>query len=552
MKEKGFYDSLKTSFRSLIRLLSYAKGYRAVYLLGVFLQASQGLLRTVVFGLGIYAILNAAVQGDVKKTFHIGSTVLIVSVLLILLNTFGAWLLDDSVVKISAKIRISVMEHLNRLPLSWFDRQHSGDLMSRMLSDFEDGIQKTLMVPLQTVVNLLLSGIGSIIAMFALNWQLALILIGVSLISMLLTLSLVTPNRRVSRSFRENNAEASQSISNIVASKTILRIHGLYEFVLSLLEERIEILKQDISRQGRLRGAQSAVGQGVTLLVYGAVILLGLLGWHDIPALVATIQLSSGPIGMFTKLGNTLVELQNTLTGAERIFEILDTPEQFQPERVEWRNKEPYRVEKLNYAYESGLTILNDVTFSIKENSLNGVYGESGSGKSTLFKVLSGLYDYKGKISVYGVELREISLSQLSEVACFIPQSPYLFYGTVAYNIAMGNPQINRSEVEDVAKLVGAHDFILSLPDGYDTILVEGGSNLSIGQKQRIALARALAKRPKLLLLDEPTSALDNENAAHVMRTLSSLKNTTVLIATHSTSSKSIFNQTIEVSLNRR
>jgi ABC-type multidrug transport system fused ATPase/permease subunit len=223
-----------------------------------------------------------------------------------------------------------------------------------------------------------------------------------------------------------------------------------------------------------------------------------------------------------------------------RIFEILDTKEQV-PERA---NAKPFPVQKQNcailfesvsFGYSPALTVLKDLSFEVEGGEVLGLVGPSGSGKTTLLNLIPRFYDPQGgSIKINGTEIREIELSALRKHIAYVFQEPFLLPGTISSNILYGNEKLGDAEVVAAAKLANAHEFISKLPDGYKTVVGEGSTRLSVGEKQRISIARAFLKNAPILLLDEPTSSLDAESEESIIQSLGELmKNRTVIISAH-------------------
>lgn len=225
------------------------------------------------------------------------------------------------------------------------------------------------------------------------------------------------------------------------------------------------------------------------------------------------------------------------MNSASRIFEILDTVPEVEEHKdaIKLPNiKGDITFKNVNFEYEPNKPILKDINFEIKAGEMIGVVGHTGAGKSTLANLICRLYDVKeGQILIDGVDIREISLQSLHTQIGFVLQETYLFMGSIAENIAYAKPNATREEIIEAAKIANAHDFIMKLPEGYDTIIGVRGQSLSGGEKQRIAIARAVLLNPRILILDEATASLDTETEKQIQEALERLVKgrTTISIA---------------------
>jgi len=254
-------------------------------------------------------------------------------------------------------------------------------------------------------------------------------------------------------------------------------------------------------------------------------------------ALVAFISYLWRFYGPVHNLSHMNDRIQRAATSAERVFETLDTHPEVQdaPDAVEMPHIQGHiRFENVTFAYESGNNVLENVSFEVQPGEMIGLVGPSGAGKSTAINLLCRFYDVKeGAIYIDGVDLRRIKIQSLRDQIGVVLQEPFLFHGTIAENIAYGNPHATLEEIVAAAKAANAHDFILKFPDGYDTLVGERGVRLSGGEKQRISIARAILKNPRILILDEATSSVDTETEAQIREAIDRLvrNRTTIAIA---------------------
>jgi ABC-type multidrug transport system fused ATPase/permease subunit len=477
---------MSESLHTLGRLIAFTKGDRVLYFAGMFLAAGQGLIQTVVFGMGIYWILSAAQSGDMAHTMRVGIAVLALSVFLVVIYTLGAWMLDHGVVRISARARKRLEDHMVKIPAPWYDQQHSGDVMTRLFHDYEAGMENTLNVPIQLTLNILLSGVGSIIAIVALDWRIALSLLVISALSMLLTSRFVVASRAAATDVRKQNSAVSERLLDIVGAAQVLHVHALYNFVLNLLGAEVKKGREYADRQGRIIALQDAAGEAVTLLIYAGVLSVGLAGMVNgsvnAAKLIAIFQLSRGPINLFTSFGSMLVDLQNGLAGAERVFQMWDiTEENYGHIAAPMPGAPAVSLSGVNFSYRADTPILSGISLEAHVGSKTALMGESGCGKSTVMKLLSGLYPaYEGSVKVFGHELRELPRNAVNNLLVYVTQDPHLFIGTIEENIGLAKKGASIEEIKKAAELADAHEFIENLPGGYGYMISERGGGQAV------------------------------------------------------------------------
>jgi ATP-binding cassette subfamily B protein len=230
--------------------------------------------------------------------------------------------------------------------------------------------------------------------------------------------------------------------------------------------------------------------------------------------------------------------MQQCLTGARRVFEVLDTPVEVtsrQGSRAVVSARGDIRFEEVSFHYQKGLDVLKGLSFQAQAGSLTAILGATGSGKSALLSLIPRFFDpTAGRVLLDGCDLRDLELSSLRRQVGIVFQESFLFSTSIAENIAFGNPGASQAQIERAARMARAHDFILDMPEGYETRLFEAGGNLSGGQRQRLAIARALLLEPAVLLLDDPTSAIDPLTEAEILDAMeNAMKDRTTFVVAH-------------------
>ncbi len=250
-------------------------------------------------------------------------------------------------------------------------------------------------------------------------------------------------------------------------------------------------------------------------------------------AFIGYLGMFYGPLSNLTQISQAM---NRFVTISQRIFELLDEAEQVQPERPIAKPSIAGSIEfdNVTFGYDPYYPVIQDVSFHVKPGEMIGLVGHSGAGKTTLVNLLCRFYDVTGgAIRIDGVDIRDLSMDEIRQQIGMVLQQPYLFRGTLAENIAYGKPEATYAEIIRAAKAANAHDFITAMPEGYDTIVGEGGSGLSGGERQRISIARAILHDPRILILDEATSSVDTETERQIQEALDELVKgrTTIAIA---------------------
>ena len=381
-----------------------------------------------------------------------------------------------------------------------------------------------------------MGGVISLAIVFGLSWQLGLASSLLALVFFLASLPLSNSLRAITAKVQARLGGLTEALSDILASAPVTRIFSLGDIVTS-------DYRQKNARVLRLSLGRTALSAGLaTLGILGfrgsQIVLISLGG-----SLALNNQLSLGKIAfatqmisaLFITLGTVYGRLQTSLAGADRVLEILAIPQEDR-EGTDSPSSDSrgIAVKNLNFRYSTDAPVLEGVNFAVPPGKVYALVGPSGSGKSTLLQLLLGLYPpEQGEILVNGHNLATASLATIRDQIAYVPQSSWLYAASIAENIACAKEGATAAQIEAAARAANAHDFILEMPQGYDTPVGEGGSHLSGGQRQRIAIARALLKDSPVLLLDEATSALDTESESLVQQALDTLMagRTTLVVA---------------------
>ena len=438
-------------------------------------------------------------------------------------------------------MRKELFDQYEKLSFSYYDQNNSGQMMSKLVSDLFDISELAHHGPENLFISLI-KIIGSFIFLFMINRMLA---VPMLILVMLMLAFSYGQNKKMQETFMDNRRKIGDINSSLQDTLAGIRV------VQSFANERIEQEKFNrsnenflISKDANYRCMGSfmsgnAFFQGmmylVTLVFGGFLIAHGRMEASDLAMYALYIGIFISPIQILVELTEMM---QKGLSGFRRFLEVVET----EPEIVDAADAKPLKNVKGNVCYEDvsfhysddDTPVLSHVSFEIPAGKSIALVGPSGSGKTTICSLLPRFYDVtEGRVTIDGNDVRKLTLESLRSQIGLVSQDVYLFGGSIKDNIAYGKPDATMDEIVDAAKKANIHDFIMELPDKYDTFVGERGTRLSGGQKQRISIARVFLKNPPVLVLDEATSALDNESERFIQRSLEELAKdrTTITIA---------------------
>ena len=438
-------------------------------------------------------------------------------------------------------MRRELFEHYEKLSFSYYDNNNSGQMMSRLVSDLFDISEFAHHGPENLFISLI-KIIGSFVFLTVINWRLAIPLFVIVIVMVIFS---SIQSKKMHATFLDNRKKIGDINARLQDTLSGIRV------VQSFANEEIEKKKFAVSNENflvskkenyRCMGSFSAWNIFFQGLMYLTVLVFGgyLISQDKMePADLAMYALY---IGIFVSPIQILVELtemiQKGLSGFRRFSAIMETEpdiEDAEDARELTNVKGNVNYDHVTFRYNDDEPVLSDVSFSIPAGRSIALVGPSGGGKTTICSLLPRFYELTGgKITIDGKDIKDFTLQSLRKNIGIVQQDVYLFCGTVRENIAYGKPDASDEEIIEAAKNANIHDFIMSLPDGYDTFVGERGTRLSGGQKQRISIARVFLKNPPILILDEATSALDNESERHIQKSLEELsKNRTTITIAH-------------------
>ncbi len=437
-------------------------------------------------------------------------------------------------------LMVRVYTHLQSLPHRFFHNQRTGSLIARSINDIE-AIEDFIAhgIPEMTIACVLPTAMISVL--FYLNWQLALVALLPLPIASWLVYRAVSKVRTEWRPVRERLEELTAQVQDNLSGVSVIKSFVQERTQANEIETRSRRLHNDMLRASTLSFVPVGVievtsGVGVVLIVLagGTMAIGGTVSAADLFVFIVYLTQIYQP---FLQLANTNDTLQKATVSSERVFELLDIqpdivspPDAVRPTEMHW----DIVLQDVEFTYQPDRPVLSDVNIQIPEGAMVALVGATGAGKSTVTNLIPRFYDpQQGTIQVGGHDVRSLDLEFLRSHIAIVLQDVFLFHGTVRQNLLFGRPDATHEQVQAAAQAANAEEFILTLPDGYETLIGERGVKLSAGQKQRLSIARALLKDAPILILDEATSSVDTETEHLIQQAVSRLtaQRTTVAIA---------------------
>lgn len=445
--------------------------------------------------------------------------------------------------RVMADLRLRLFEHLQGLSLSFFNERRTGELVSRLTNDVST-VRSVVTSDISTALSQVLTFIGALVLIIITDWRLTLFMFALIPLVMGFGIAFGRRLRALSASVQDQLADATTVLEESIGGVRVVQSFTREDYEIGRFAKSIERTFALAMKRVRLA---SLFGPSISFLGFAAVVSIFWFGGHEVLAgrmtagqlfmfLVLTLTIA-GSIGQFSGLWTGL---QEALGATGRLFEILDTRSDIEEREDAWQLppvKGRIVFDGVDFAYHDDphSEILSDIRLEVQPGEVLALVGPSGAGKTTLVNLIARFYDpVEGQVLIDGHDLRDVQLYSLRQQIGIVPQETLLFGGSVGENILYGRLDASLEEVKAAAQAANAHDFIMELPKGYDTLVGERGVKLSGGQRQRIAIARAILKDPRILLLDEATSSLDSESEGLVQEALERLmRNRTSIVIAH-------------------
>ena len=510
------------------KYFKYAKQYRYSFLLGPFFMVLEACGEFILPYINANLINIGAATGDTDYVIRQGIFMALIALAMLITGVLGAKYTIDASTGMASKLRSDVFRKIQTFSFTDIDAFSTGSLITRITNDITQ-IQNFTQTLLRGCFRSPVMLIGALIMSFVLNPSLALaILIIVPILSIAITLIIKTASPRYTKmqqAIDGLNNDVGETITNIKVIKSFVRedyeIAGFGKVNDDLVNKSTSALKVMLLMQ-----PVSALAVNITTLavvwISGRQIMVGDM---ELGTLTAFITYLSQILTALTFLANIVLQGTRAAASDKRVSEVLDNIVELTDEKATHkdititRGDIEFKQVSFKYFKNNKDYVLSDINLKINAGELIGIVGSTGSGKSTLVSLIPRLYDAnEGEVLVDGINVKELSFRNLRDSIAFVLQKNTLFAGTIAENLRWGNENASDEEVKHAASLAQADGFITGFPDGYETELGQGGVNLSGGQKQRLCIARALLKKPRIIILDDSTSAVDNATDASIRK----------------------------------
>ena len=525
--DPGKIEKAKNPRTAIQRLTAYLLPFKlqlVLVLIFVLIYTSLGLAGPYLMGRAIDDFITT------KQASGLAGIALLMLLAYVLNNLFQAvsnWVMADVSQRALKLMRKDLFTHLQRLPLSFFDRNPAGELMSRLTNDI-DAINQAVSQNVTSLLASVLSMVGILVAMFLLDFRLALASLLVVPIMFWFTNFVARYTRKGYQDLQKHLGELNAVMEESISGEKVIKAFRQNDSVVENFRQR----NQQVFRAGVTANSYALLLMPLTNVLgnFFVIVLAGLGGWLALRNLVSVgiiatfISYGQNFINPLRQLANMYNSIQAALAGAERVFEVIDTP----PEIQDVPDAYPLDVvhgivqfEHVNFSYLPGTPVIKDMSLEAKAGQILALVGPTGAGKTTLINLLSRFYEIDGgKITIDGKDIRNIRKADLRQQLGIVLQDTFLFSDTVMENIRYGRLEATDDEVTQAARMADADHFIRQLPDGYQTSLSERAGNLSQGQRQLLAIARAILSDPGILILDEATSSVDTRTEARIQKAL--------------------------------
>ena len=524
----------------LKEFINYYKPYKKLFILDL-LAAFTVALCDLVYPMITRSIMNDVVPNkDSRMLMVFTLTLIVIFIIKAGLNYFMQYWGHVVGVRMQADMRSYVFTHLQKLPTSYFNDNKTGVIMSRIINDLMEVSELAHHGPEDLFVSIIML-LGSFLILIGINVELTLIVFAILPVIIIYA---IIQRKRMNNAFKETRVktgDVNATLENSIAGMKVTKSFCTQEEELKKFNESNEVFKYARESAYKVMAEYFSgmfllidILELVVLIIAGYFTYMNKITIGDFAAYLLYVKMFIQPI---RKLINFTEQYQNGMTGFERFIEIINEQTEKESENpIELTDvKGDIEIENVSFNYEGNKQVLSNLSLSIKAGKTIALVGPSGGGKTTLCNLIPRFFEFdSGDIKIDGKSVKDISLNSLRKNIGVVAQDVFLFTGTIKDNIIIGKTDATDEEIIDACKKAKIHDFIESLPEGYNTYIGERGVKLSGGQKQRVSIARIFLKNPPIMILDEATSALDNVTEREIQESLEDLsKNRTNLVVAH-------------------
>ncbi len=524
----------------LKRFLSYYKPHKLMFTLDMLASLLVSLLGMLYPIITRYMLNDFIPNKNVELIITFGIALFAIYLIRLFLNYFIQYYGHIIGVRMQAQMRSDMFRHLQKLPYKFYDNNETGKLMSRMTNDLNDVSELAHHGP-ETLIISSISFIAAFIYLMTINVTLTLIIFLCVPFLLIISFTIRSKMRNAFMESRKSVAQINASLESSISGIRVTKAYTNSKTEIEKFEKGNESFVKSRKKAYHYMGLFHSISTFVTeifnvvvLIAGGLFLYAGKITLADYSVFIVSINIFLAPIRQLIMF---MEQFQNGTTGFQRFIEVMDTPiEQDSPTAKDLEDAQgKIEFKNVTYGYGEEGDVLNDLSFKIEKGEIFALVGSSGGGKTTICHLIPKFYKVEnGDILIDDISINDITMDSLRKNVGIVQQDVYLFNASIKDNILYGNPDATEEEIILAAKRANIHDFVLSLENGYDTVIGERGVKLSGGQKQRLSIARVFLKNPPILILDEATSALDNSTEILIQQSLDELcKGRTTIVVAH-------------------
>lgn len=526
----GPAEKAKNQRETLSRVWHYVKQQKIGLFFSIFFVIASTFLSLAGPYMIGHIIDDYIMKKDIDGTIRLGILLAVIFSVASILTWLQTYVMIHVAMKTIRTLRLELFQKLQTLTLRFFDQRALGDLMSRVTNDI-DNLNTALAQSVTQIVSSILTVIGVSIAMFTLSWQLAIVTLIIIPLIVFTTKQIIKRSSKNYAARQRDLGKLNGYIEEMITGAEVLTLFGKEQQTIDTFHQQNENLRNSAQRAEITSGLLGPINNFMNNL--GLAIVIGTGAFLAVKSIVtvgiiaAFVTYTRQFFRPLNQLSNLLNTFQSAIAGAERVFEILDEPSEVadKPNAIKTASlKGDVVFKQVSFSYEPNKPVLKNIDFHAKAGETFALVGPTGSGKTTIINLLTRFYDVdQGEILIDGHNIEHYQMATIRQRVGVVLQDTYLFSGTIRENIRFGKLDATDEEVVEAAKIANAHHFIKYLPAQYETPVQAGGANLSQGQRQLIAIARAILENADILILDEATSSVDTQTEVDIQKGLQHL-----------------------------
>lgn len=526
----GPAEKAKNQRETLSRVWHYVKQQKIGLFFSIFFVIASTFLSLAGPYMIGHIIDDYIMKKDIDGTIRLGILLAVIFSVASILTWLQTYVMIQVAMKTIRTLRLELFQKLQTLTLRFFDQRALGDLMSRVTNDI-DNLNTALVQSVTQIVSSILTVIGVSIAMFTLSWQLAIVTLIIIPLIVFTTKQIIKRSSKNYAARQRDLGKLNGYIEEMITGSEVLTLFGREQQTIDTFHQQNENLRNSAQRAEITSGLLGPINNFMNNLglavVIGTGAFLAVKSIVTVGIIAAFVTYTRQFFRPLNQLSNLLNTFQSAIAGAERVFEILDEPSEVadKPNAIKTASlKGDVVFKQVSFSYEPNKPVLKHIDFHAKAGETFALVGPTGSGKTTIINLLTRFYDVdQGEILIDGHNIEHYQMATIRQRVGVVLQDTYLFSGTIRENIRFGKLDATDEEVVEAAKIANAHHFIKYLPAQYETPVQAGGANLSQGQRQLIAIARAILENADILILDEATSSVDTQTEVDIQKGLQHL-----------------------------